>query len=761
MIKNTTKNVLIPKEVITHTDVICDNCRKVLADKEMYFNMKIGLKTIGSDSSADAWDKDMGTSSDTTTSGSTSGSGTGDSGTADPTVVISGNAETYQTATDSPLYDVIHSSIADILANIMTVTALYDQITISKASGLSAYMAGYKELVKLQEYAVTCGSDTQNRDFAALDGHIGNMNAQYITFLNKMASIDTNSDGDAIISKIYDYHRGGTACSTPYETLAGKARPRAYDARTVNVTIRLSKIQYIRSAIMNLCSGYNELISAWSTVKYANINTSLTELKLATETLTNDIYQVILSIRSTLENIYNDTIGTTYSRVTSNISDLATLVTKVETYKSGYGSSFGTEAINTMVTHINTASTYANQALTNLNVAPTKDIMVSALESLTAENIDNDNVYEYQCCSNECVNTIVDYRNDVLKNSTEYSNRRLTVSIKKEYVTVASDGTTSGLGSDATGLDYYRYYNVGDIITFNNTILGDVDFIVVGKGHDKPNTLTLMTKDIVRIVPFDAREPQRYIMGDGVVTREGFNNYTCSNIRHWLLSDASVNWYSSYNDTFFVNPTDKAPSDSYVRNIAVSVKDSNNATEDTVGLDIESSTPETTKTVTLAVNPYDHLGGIMYGFGSAFRSLLVEHGRSTHVTWDIRSGTTGSNRWTLYDKLFLFSAEELGLGIDATTDTSVKPYEYFYENGIISKDKVIAYPNKYAVAANNLPSSEIASGAISEDCPWPYWLRNPRYNSYSEVKVVGVTGELCTVPAFYGYYGLRFGCVIG
>ena len=81
-------------------------------------------------------------------------------------------------------------------------------------------------------------------------------------------------------------------------------------------------------------------------------------------------------------------------------------------------------------------------------------------------------------------------------------------------------------------------------------ITGDfIEFEVVGVNHhtsqcvnkDITNTITLMSKHVLRSFPFDAAEPENPISD---IANNGNNRWAVSNVRQWLNSDApSGEWY--------------------------------------------------------------------------------------------------------------------------------------------------------------------------------------------------------------------------
>ena len=86
---------------------------------------------------------------------------------------------------------------------------------------------------------------------------------------------------------------------------------------------------------------------------------------------------------------------------------------------------------------------------------------------------------------------------------------------------------------------------------------GKIEFEVVGVNHhtttEYPKTITLMTKNIIRLAAFDAEEPYNELYDDeyggfGRMTC-GNNRWSVSNIRQWLNSSGAANsWFTAQHD---------------------------------------------------------------------------------------------------------------------------------------------------------------------------------------------------------------------
>ena len=84
---------------------------------------------------------------------------------------------------------------------------------------------------------------------------------------------------------------------------------------------------------------------------------------------------------------------------------------------------------------------------------------------------------------------------------------------------------------------------------------GNIEFEVVGVNHhtttEYPKTITLMTKNIIRHVAFDAAEPDN---PDLTHKASGDNRWSVSNIRQWLNSNATNSWFNAQH-TYDAPPT--------------------------------------------------------------------------------------------------------------------------------------------------------------------------------------------------------------
>ena len=100
-------------------------------------------------------------------------------------------------------------------------------------------------------------------------------------------------------------------------------------------------------------------------------------------------------------------------------------------------------------------------------------------------------------------------------------------------------------------------YTIGEsiFIPYNDTsnvITSPIEFQVVGINHHKENSLTLMTKNIIRCAAFDAKEPNN---PDFDRENYGNNRWSLSNIRQWLNSTKGANQWWSPTHEYDTEPT--------------------------------------------------------------------------------------------------------------------------------------------------------------------------------------------------------------
>ena len=253
--------------------------------------------------------------------------------------------------------------------------------------------------------------------------------------------------------------------------------------------------------------------------------------------------------------------------------------------------------------------------------------------------------------------------------------------------------------------------NVGDEIIVPHKVYGNIPFIVIGKNHDAPDTVTILTKDILELLPFDAREGSS---SNHDKQKYGNNRYLYSNLLQWMNSEADAGkWYTEK------HPDDQAPINTWWFAWVVSY------------------------------NPYADKAGFLHGFSSDFKRQLVTVNKITAKN----TVTDGGGSEIVSGKAFLLSTTEVGLDNENNIAEGTI-YEYFRNNNTDAQR--VAYPSTYCL--NN--AGGYTNTNFAEGKGWHYWLRTP-YSSYScNERHVYTSGTLGNSHACYGYIGLRVGLVI-
>ena len=243
---------------------------------------------------------------------------------------------------------------------------------------------------------------------------------------------------------------------------------------------------------------------------------------------------------------------------------------------------------------------------------------------------------------------------------------------------------------------------VGDTVLINHAIYGDIPFIVIGRNHDADNSVTLLTKDIVRLLPFDAKESSNT---DDNRKSNGNNRYKYSNLLQWMNSDkAAGQWYTAQHSA--------------------------------------DAAPDSTSVVTF--NPYSNVDGFLRGFSSDVVNQMITVDKTTALN----TVTDGGGSEVVSSKIFLLSTTEVGLA-NENNIAEGKIYEYFSNNNVNSQR--LAYPSTYCLNnAGGYTNNNFAFGK-----PWHWWLRTPSSVHSSYVHIVHASGALGGSDAYYGSNGLR------
>ena len=242
--------------------------------------------------------------------------------------------------------------------------------------------------------------------------------------------------------------------------------------------------------------------------------------------------------------------------------------------------------------------------------------------------------------------------------------------------------------------------SVGDTINISHSIYGTIPFIVIGKNHDANNSVTLLTKEILRLLCFDAQEGSS---SDYYIKNYGNNRYKYSNLLQWMNSDkAAGNWYTAQHST------DHAPTSGYLSN-----------------------------------NPYNNIDGLLRGFSTNVIDQMITVSKTTYITG-------GSE--TVSSKVFLLSTTEVGLGnVNNIAEGSI--YEYFNVS-TTAKSRRKGCPSTYCL--NN--AGGFADNNFGAGYPWYWWLRTPStaYSNNASICCVSIDGYSNGIYAYGGETGLRF-----
>ena len=226
-------------------------------------------------------------------------------------------------------------------------------------------------------------------------------------------------------------------------------------------------------------------------------------------------------------------------------------------------------------------------------------------------------------------------------------------------------------------------------------IIGPILFEVVGVNHhtseEHPQTITLMTKNIIRKAAFDAMEPDN----TNSYRRDfGNNRWSVSNIRQWLNSDGTAGkWWARPDE----NDKDEAP------------------TEDKV---VESSASENS----YPTGSYADAPGFFAGFSN---DVLQHLTIIPNVT--LKPNKDGGGLETTYDKVFLPSYTEIGFGKFYGKDPEGTKLPKFTDDDLRKK------------------KCRDTEG---------YWLRSPVYVDTGNVYMVDAWGQSFNTRANLGINGI-------
>ena len=295
---------------------------------------------------------------------------------------------------------------------------------------------------------------------------------------------------------------------------------------------------------------------------------------------------------------------------------------------------------------------------------------------------------------------------------TEYTVDKTTLVLGDTTVTVSYtyEGVIKTADVAITVINYVvdvENLSVGDEITITHDVYGDVPFIVIGKNHDGEGTATILSKEILQLLSFDAKEANNT---DSNRKSYGNNRYLYSNLLQWMNSEAEAGqWYTAQHSA------DQSPNSTDV----------------------------------VSYNPYADKPGFLHGFSDDFKRQLVTVNKTTAKN----TVTDGGGSEIVSSKAFLLSTTEVGLANENSIAEGTI-YEYFSQNN--TNEQRIAYPSTYCLNnAGGYTNTDFAEGK-----GWHYWLRAPLSSySYNE-RLVSTSGALGNSYASVGGIGLRVGLTI-
>lgn len=213
------------------------------------------------------------------------------------------------------------------------------------------------------------------------------------------------------------------------------------------------------------------------------------------------------------------------------------------------------------------------------------------------------------------------------------------------------------------------------------------------------NSTTLIASKILTSHMVDAKEASN---ADGNRKSYGNNRYKFSNLRQWLNTGAVASaWYAAQHSA------DAPPTDA-------------NGYYNGFG--------------------YDDEAGFMAGLSADFINNLLD------TTYNVElASVDGGGTESLTDKIFLASADEVGLGSGGAfpifTDNTSRIGYYTAEG--------VAYHNK------EISDHSLSLSPITETTARYWWLRNAYASSSYYVRYVITSGALGNGSAYYGVYGVR------
>lgn len=254
-------------------------------------------------------------------------------------------------------------------------------------------------------------------------------------------------------------------------------------------------------------------------------------------------------------------------------------------------------------------------------------------------------------------------------------------------------------------------FNVGDEIAIKHDIMGKVPFVVIGKGVDGSGSITLLAKEVLAMMCYDAKEASNRT--NTWRQQYGNNRYKHSNIHQYLNTNKGAGrWYSAaYN-------SDDAP---ILTNIDFSDFDANN---------IDSKTGEHIMKLQYM---YEH--GFLANLDAEFVGIL----KTVSKTAVVDSSDAPSRSESVDGKVFLLSKDEIGVGGKSAT------YPYFTDSNsrIAKASRHLRLQARGVISSQNSGSGgtyeKISNGGVEN---WAYWLRDASNTSSASVEIISQDGNI-------------------
>lgn len=284
-----------------------------------------------------------------------------------------------------------------------------------------------------------------------------------------------------------------------------------------------------------------------------------------------------------------------------------------------------------------------------------------------------------------------------------------------------------------------EYFSLGDKIITPHDEFGDVSWIIIGKGIDGADRLTLLSEEVITLRCFDAKEDDKT---DIDRLKYGNNHYKNSCLLQYLnsLSLPGRWWTSKYE-------YDRQPHsiESYI--------EGNLFNTSTVSSYWEEFN-------------YENKAGFLRGFDCVFTESLKQVIKETTANMERADDATQEN---VQSKVFMLSKSEIGLGSVAAT------YPYIKEAGLLvanSSKHLKKLLNELKLSqgytptqVNSKPYYDNVYGefADTKQQVWAWWLRNQGESVGSKTYVDAVTpkGNLYMhIHAAFATMGIRPAIVV-